>query len=394
MGIDKDLEIAVEEIRLKFLSNAEKYDRLKMFPHENFDSIVSAGLHAANLPENLGGLGFNAEQTCNLISNLASGCPSTALCLAMHYYSLGTFQHVFSEDMSNEILKNVVKKGEFFASINYPKIELMSNRNEISERIGINLRKVDDGYIVNGVKTFVSGCPRITYLPLYGFDESVPQGLTAVLTLLTDSGISIDETWDYSGMQATKSHNIIYDNVWIPADRLIGRKGMGIEDTQDSVFWFRLALASVYWGAAKAAYEHIKNIAKLRNDSISKRPIALMPGVQYKVADILIKLETCRHQILSCARQLDQETLKGRQFSSELYTSTLVTKQYVSQTANEILFLAMQVEGTGSLNRGSLLERLFRDVRAATFHPPAEDLLKEIIGKKELGIISIRNRWI
>lgn len=88
---------------------------------------------------------------------------------------------------------------------------------------------------------------------------------------------------------------------------------------------------------------------------------------------------------MACAQQADREK-KQTHYSSELYTKTLITKHFVTQAAEEIVELASQVEGFSSLQQGSLLERLSRDVKAAKFHPPSEDVLKEVIAKKSWAL--------
>ncbi|EML6324633.1 acyl-CoA/acyl-ACP dehydrogenase [Bacillus cereus] len=391
-----DLLNSIESLKLNFLENAKRHDQKPSFPYQNFDQVIKYSLHTVNLPKEFGGENWNSQQTCKLIMELASGCSSTALCLAMHYYSIGAFKNIFSREMQDCVFKDIEKNGRFIASINDPNIIFPHLQKDISESAKIRLNKTENGYLVNGIKTFISGFPCVHYLPVYGCieeNEGKGLGLTAVLTKLTDPGIKVDETWNYSGMRATMSYNVTFNNVFIPSDRLIGREGFGIEDTQDTIYWFRLALVSVYWGIAKTAYEHVKNLVKIKKDNISQKNFCHLPGVQFSIAEMRIKLEVAYNQIMSCARQLDKETIE-KNLSADLYTNTLITKQYVTKTVNEIVWLAMQVEGSSSLQKGNLLERLYRDVRAAMFHPPAEDLLKEVIGKKELGIIPFRNRWV
>jgi len=120
--------------------------------------------------------------------------------------------------------------------------------------------------------------------------------------------------------------------------------------------------------------------------------LAVMPGPQFALADIRIRLETSFSQLLTFARQADSECEEGR-FTDDLFQQSLVTKYYVTNQANEIVGKAMRIEGMNALNEGGLLERLYRDVRAATFHQPGDDLLMELLAKKSIGVMTLKNRW-
>lgn len=391
-----EMDTLISKVKHDFSKRAAYYDEAPAFPQENFDQIVEMKLHNVNLPQSYGGCNFGIEQTCDLLVEIASACPSTALCLAMHYYSLGGYKSIFSIDLQDKIFNDISTNGHFMASISNPNVLFQYSKEDIKDLTSLHCRKVDGGYIVNGTKYFVSGCPRIKYLPIYCYledNEIKSYGMTALLSEMSIPGMTIEESWNYSGMRSTMSHTVHFNEVFIPNNFLIGREGYGIEDTQNLVYWFRLALVSVYYGIAKAAYDYIVEYIKHKKDPISKKALAFMPGIQFSIAEMLIKLETSSSQIKMCAKRADQEEANG-QFTSELYTKTLITKQYVTKTANEVVWQAMQIRGTSSLVKGNLLERLYRDVRAAMFHPPAEDLLKEVIAKKTLGIMPIRNRWV
>jgi alkylation response protein AidB-like acyl-CoA dehydrogenase len=388
-------DINIDHLVKRFLDRFQEHDNLSQFPHINLNDIVAEKLHTINLSEHYGGRNFGLEETCNLLIDIASGCSSTGLVLAMHYYSLGGLNNILTESQKTEVFKDIQVNGEFIASISDPNILFARTKDDVKQVTDIKIDKTEGGYIVNGIKKSVSGSPRIKYLPIYGFQEGVRSryGITALLTTVNEKGISIDNSWSYSGMKSTMSNNIYFKDVFIPESRIIGREGFGIEDTQELIYWFRLALTAVYQGIALCAYNYIRGLAKVKKEKLSNHQLAFFPGVQRNIADMKIKLETSYSQIMRCAQLVDQSIINGA-FTDELYKLTLITKQYVSEAANQVVWLAMQVEGMQSLNQGKLLEKLFRDVRAATFHPPNEDLLKEVLAKKELGIISVKKRWL
>ncbi|BFH10918.1 acyl-CoA/acyl-ACP dehydrogenase [Paenibacillus melissococcoides] len=389
------LDKKINSMILGFREKAEYHDRTGAFPHENFDLVVEEDLHTLPLSAKYKGYGFNIEETCRTLISLASGCSATALTLAMHYYSLGGLNQVLSTELKERIFSDIAQNGTFIGSIGNPNVLLLPARDRMSTNIELQADKVEGGYLINGVKRNVSGSRRITYLPIYckqSGDFKNTYGITGFISQMTDKGIRIEDTWNYAGMRATDTNDVYFNDVFLPADRLFTREGYGIEDTQPLVYWFRLAFVSVYLGIAQAAYDQVIEMLVQRKDRLANKIMAFMPGPQFTLAEMKIKLESAISQLLITARQADEEctTLK---FTDELYISTLITKQVVTKNACDIVWKSMEVNGMSSLNHGHVLERLYRDVRAGTFHPPSDDLLKEAIAKKILGIIPSDTRW-
>lgn len=382
--------------------NANIYDQTETFPHEHFKNITEQNLHLVTLPVEAGGKSFTPEQTSKLISEISSSCSSTGLCLAMHYYTLAGLVSHYSNPYIKRMFHEIAYKGKFITSFNQPNV-MLSGYTTPGEKsktyTGISIHKVKGGFLVNGVKPFVSGIECASYIPIFGDqlgldEDSFEFGITALILEKEDEGVSIEnDSWNLSGMRASKSNNVILENVFVPEERLVGRQLFGIEDTKELVYWSRLAISSVYHGIAMAAFNHVKELVKKRIDRISNKALSFLPGVQFKIADIKIKLDTSYSQLLYYSRELE-EAMNQSRFTNELNVMSMVTKSYVANAANEIVWDSMQLEGMGSLNKGSLLERLYRDVRAATFHQPTEDLLKELLAKKTLGVITRKNRWV
>jgi len=384
----------LEQFRELVSARASQYDLQAEFPKENFQDLARYRLHTLTLPASVDGNGCGFEQTFQVIAEIASGCASTALCLAMHYYTVAGLGTLRSNEMLMRVFEDIRDNGAYMSSFNQPNVMSQYNKGQPSETVKISIKKVDGGYAVNGMKPFVSGCEFFKYYPVYGYQEHTGSkfGLTALMILRDDPGVSIEQAWLSSSMKATKSNHVQLRDVFVPEERLIGREGYAIEDTNILSYWSRLAISSVYYGIALAAYRYALDIVKKKTDIYSRSLLAVMPGPQFALADIRIRLETSFSQLLTFARQADSECEEGR-FTDDLFQQSLVTKYYVTNQANEIVGKAMRIEGMNALNEGGLLERLYRDVRAATFHQPGDDLLMELLAKKSIGVMTLKNRW-
>ena len=389
-----DIERALRRVIAEMAERATYCDQTRTFPYENFKLIVQEELHTVTLSREYGGLEFNVQQTVNLLARMAGACPSTALCLAMHYYSVGGFRRVMNAAMKDRVFRDIASNGEFIASISYPHV-IMVRPERTGDMIGIEAKKVEGGYLITGKKKYVSGSPMFKYLPVYCRLENAPSrslGITALLASTELNGITRNNSWTCSGMKATMSNEVVFEECFVPEDCRIGREHYGIEDTQELVYWFRLAYISVYLGIARRAFDHVLRISKEKRDSISQKPLTFMPGIQFNVADMHVKLETAFNQLMMTAQCVDAAIEAGK-ITPDLYVKTLVTQSYVSKVANEVVWSAMEIEGMSAMNEGGLLERLYRDVRAATFHPPHGDLLKETMAKTIMGVMTVKSRW-
>lgn len=386
---------AINDLVQSFLERALLNDSHDKLPDENFDDLIRHRLHTLTLDSKYGGNTYSFWDTSELLIRISAACPSTGLCMAMHYYTLAGLRDQNNETL-DKIFYDIWGNGHFIASFNQPNIISVQRSQTSEDCTSIVIEKAEGGYIVNGVKKTVSGAMRFKYLPIYGYHKGNMGsrfGITALILNTNDCGIEITPTWKMSGMRSTGSHDIQLNNVFVPEDRRIGREGYGIEDTPSLIYWSRLAISSVYLGIAKAALDYITVKMKQKQDFISKRSIAFLPGNQFRYANMKIKYETSYNQIYMFARQAEEEQSKGR-FSDDLFQKAAVTKYYVSSCANEIVWMAMEIEGSNSLMESSILEKLYRDVRASTFHQPSEDLLKEMLAKKSLGIIMPSKRWV
>ncbi|MFS0752938.1 acyl-CoA dehydrogenase family protein [Oceanobacillus sp. 1P07AA] len=384
------IEDKIEKLRLQYRQTAIKADNEFLFPYDNFENLIKEGLHTINLPDKYGGESLGFVDTSKMIVELSKGCPSTALCLAMHFYTIGGLQRMLSPEIKEEIFLKVWEEGALFGSIGDPNV-FLSNPKKSNKESYINITKVKDGYVINGVKRFVSGSFIIRYLPIYGIvgGESIKEyGLTALLIDMETKGISIKKNWNYSGMRASMTHDVSFENVYVPQKYLIGEEGEGVRYTENLIYWFRLLLVSVYQGISLKAYDYIIELVKNKVDKTTGKKLALLPSAQSKLAKMRILIKNSSTQLIFTCQKADKEN-KERSFTNSLYEDSLITKYIITNSAVKVINLAMDIEGTSSLNKSSLLEMLYRDVRAGSFHPPTDDKIEEYISKRELGIISI-----
>jgi alkylation response protein AidB-like acyl-CoA dehydrogenase len=204
-------------------------------------------------------------------------------------------------------------------------------------------------------------------------------------------GMAVVESWDAMGMRASGSHDIEFTDALIADECLIGEEGAGTEGGLSCLPWYALGIAAVYTGIAGAAFDFAVEYLKHRRLHPLPATVANLPGIQFSVAEMQVKLATARALIYKTAGEL----ARGADFGDALLAA-VTTPQYVATTAAlDVVTAAMQAIGGPSLFRRHPIERWYRDVRAGTLHPFTHYWLLEMIGKQALGIPADRQpRWV
>jgi alkylation response protein AidB-like acyl-CoA dehydrogenase len=193
-------------------------------------------------------------------------------------------------------------------------------------------------------------------------------------------------------MRATGSHDLRLTDCVVPSMMLVERRPPGNFDERGVALfaWFSTSIAAVYTGVATAARNFAVEYAQKRRPSVLARSIAHMPAVQFAVADMDIMLATARALTYTVA----DEWMAGQHHSPEGIVRLLQPKYYATPNAIEVVNKAMGVVGGLGIYKTTPLERYYRDVRAGTFHPISQDIIREWLGKSALGVdLTAEPRW-
>ncbi len=218
----------------------------------------------------------------------------------------------------------------------------------------------------------------ITMVRMEGLNGAPPS--TANLMVFRDDlGVRIDETWDSLGMRSTGSHDLVLDGVFLPAERLMNKRGPSIR-SGSSYTWFALGLAATTVGVARAARDYAVAFASERTPN-NNQTIKQYPGVRTRVARIDLLLQRSRALIVDAARAWESQSDVGMKPLDRVAVAKIDTLN----NCIEAVDLAMRVVGGVSLLKSRPMERYYRDVRAALHNPPMEDRALEQLAKSAFG---------
>lgn len=349
---------------------AARHDREGSFVAEAYDVLQSAGYLALAVPVELGGRGATIREVAMAQRELARHCASTALASVMHHHVVlfTAWRHRRGLPGAEATLRRVADEG----------IVLVSTGGADQTRPRGRAVRVEGGYQVSGRKIFASQSPVGTVLStMFPFED--PDEGQIVLNMavpMSSDGVTVLETWDAMGMRGTGSHDVELHDVFVPEERVLARRPHGKIDGPLQVI-LSVAMppiAAVYLGVAEAARDHAVTAVtgSARGDD---------PTVQRQVGLMDTRLRVAGWALDGALGIVgaDPEPSMGT------VAAVMAAKREIALAGIEVCDLAMDVAGGAGYYRSSPIERCYRDVRGAKYHPFSPDETLVHAGRLALG---------
>ena len=341
------------ELGESFSQRAKRYDREGTFVFKNYSDLKSLRYFSAMIPTEFGGGGLSYPDMCQVIRLLAQHCGSTALAFSMH-------QHLVAATIWKQQQKGI--GAETLRKVADQQLVLVSTGAR--DWLGSNgeLKKVAGGYLFSGRKHFASqsavGDVAVTSAPFQAEGDEW-KVLHFSVPFLTD-GVKVLDDWKVLGMRATGSQTIVFDDVFIPESAIaLERDRDAFHPVWSVVLTVAMPLImSAYIGIAERAVDLALSIGKkyARNQQH-------MPYIIGKLYNSLISAQTQWKAMYELTNDLDFTP-------DEAGTINILSlKTNVADLTIQTVKQAMEAVGGQSFYQKNELERLFRDIQAAQFHP-------------------------
>jgi alkylation response protein AidB-like acyl-CoA dehydrogenase len=255
--------------------------------------------------------------------------------------------------------------------------------------------RVEGGWRITGRKMFGSLGPHWDRLGFHAMDSGDPNAVVVVHGFVPHDapGLTTVPNWDAQGMRATESHDTALEDVFVPDSDVLCVVPAGPPShpaVAVMMVWALTLIANVYIGIAERALEiAVGQAARRTSIAIPRRTLAHNPLVQHQIAEMYLALDAAR----SCVDAVGQDWVGGIDHGPMWGPKVLAAKWRATVAANRVVDLACEVVGGSSYRRGTELERLSRDVRAARFHPGTDAFTHETVGKALLGLGGDEPRW-
>ncbi len=342
-----------ESIFSTLQKNAKKHDTDSSFVKENYELLKSHKLFSALIPEELGGMGMKYTAMCNLLKEMGKRCGSTALAFSMHQHLIAAAVWKYKHKNIGEATLRKIAENQLILVSTGARDWLGSNGN---------LKKTKDGYLFSAEKHFASqsvvGDVAITSAPY--LNENKEWKVLHFSAPIKQQGVSIIENWDVLGMRGTGSCGIAFDSVFIPENAIaLERKQDEFHPVWNVVLTVAMPLImSVYTGIAERAMEIV--LFKAKEGKINAPHLNFCLG---KLHNSLIAAQSQWKTMYMTANDLDFD------INHDNSATILSLKTNVVEACKQTVSDAMEIIGGQSFYAKNELERLFRDVQAASFHP-------------------------
>lgn len=346
----------VHKIGKDFESKAEQSDSNDSFVTENYSALKEHGFFKAIIPEELGGSGITHSDMCEILRVLAQYCGSTALALSMHQHLLSANVWKYKQGQGmEEMLKKVAANQTVLIS---------TGANDWLESSG-EMEKTNDGFLVTAVKHFASQSAGGDILVTSAAYEDPEQGWQVLhfSVPIKTQGITVLNNWQAMGMRGTGSHSVKLEKVFVPETAISLRRPRGeFHPVWNVILTVAMPLImAVYLGIAQKA----EKIA-IRHSSTQKKNRPYIPELIGEMHNALTTAELNVKDMIRIANDFDFKPID--QNGQEV----LSRKTNAANACIKVVEKAMEIVGGQGFYRSFGLERLFRDVQAAKYHPLQE----------------------
>lgn len=347
---------------------AGQHDAEERFVAEGFARLKDAGFFKALVPAHLGGGGAEFADVFGAIRVLGAACGSTALAFSMHTHlvAAAAWRLAHQNAPTEGLLRRVAAEDLILVS---------SGGSDWLDSGGV-AEKVEGGFRITARKPFSSGC-EVGDLLMTSAVHDDPEAGPTVLHFgvpLGAPGVSIEATWHVLGMRGTASNDIVLDGVFVPDAGIAGRRPKGK--------WHMLfhTISMIAFASIYSAYMGVADGARRRAIEIAaKRPA---DGDLIRLAG---EMENAHLRADLAMREMVELATDG-QPGPETTGRALACRTLVGDAAIETVERAMELAGGASFYRKTGLERAFRDIQGARFHPLREGPQLGLSGRLALGL--------
>jgi alkylation response protein AidB-like acyl-CoA dehydrogenase len=350
--------------------HAAEVDETAAFPKAAYDALRRAELHAPHLPQTYGGVGADAVSTCLIIEEIARACASSSLIPAVN--KLGSLPVVLagSAELKNRYLPPVARGEAMFA---YG----LSEREAGSDIAGMRTRALSrpgGGWRLTGHKAWITNAGVADFYTVMAVTDpsAGKRGISAFVVEKSDAGFTFGPPERKLGIKGSPTRELLFDDVLLPPDRLIGAEGDGMRIALTTLNHTRITIGAQAVGIAQGSLDVARDYLLGRRQF--GRPVADFQGVQFMLADMAMKLEAARQLVYAAAARSERNAPDLAYFGA-------MAKCVASDAAMSITTDAVQLLGGAGYTRDFPVERMMRDAKITQIYEGTNQIQRIVIAR-------------
>jgi len=362
-------EFAEEEVKpIAFMLDQEN-----KFPEEAIKKLADMGMLGIPYPKKYGGAGLDIISYAIAVEELSRVDGGTGVILSAHT-SLGSYPiSAYGTEEQKQKYLVPLAKGEKLGAFG------LTEENAGSDAGGTETTAVLDGdyYILNGEKIFITNAGKADIYIVFAIttpDIGI-RGISAFIVEKGQEGFSFGKHYDKMGIRSSGTAELIFSNVKVPKENLLGDEGSGFKIAMATLDGGRIGIAAQALGIAQGAYENALEYSKERVQF--GKPICQQQIIAFKLADMATKLRAARLLIYSAAELKENHENYGMEAA--------MAKQYTSDVCLEIVNDALQIFGGNGYLKGMEVERAYRDAKICTIYEGTNEIHRVVIAAHIIG---------
>jgi alkylation response protein AidB-like acyl-CoA dehydrogenase len=351
------------------------YDAAEQLPKDILAKMAELELFGGTVPVEWSGNGLDHVTFALLIEEISKVDHSLGVLMSMPSALVGSGILRYGSDEQRRRYLAPLARGEIFggAGVTEPR-----SGSDVAGTV-TRFRRAADGYVLNGQKAWITNLDIATFFVVFAMEEGRPRRgpLSAFIVPAASPGLTRNPFKNKLGFRPLCSGELIFDDLELPADALIGTHGDGFAIAMTAVGAGRLAVAARAVGIATACLED--GIAWAQNRETFDRPIASFQQVGAKLADIAMEVEAARQLVLHCARAIDDGAENAPVLAS-------MAKCFASDVAQRAATEAVQIFGSNGISDETRVGRLYRDAKVFQIVEGTNEIQRNIIARSLTGV--------
>ncbi len=355
---------------------AAEVDRSNTFPHALWREMGDLGLLGITVPEEYGGADMGYLAHVVAVEEIARASASISLSYGAHSnLCVNQIKLNGTADQKAAYLPTLVS-GHSVGAL------AMSEAGAGSDVVSMKLRaeKRNGHYLLNGTKYWITNGPDADVLVVYAKTDPAAgsKGITAFLVEKSMTGYSTSLHFDKLGMRGSNTAELIFDDVEVPFENVLGDEGRGTRVLMSGLDYERVVLSGIGTGIMAACLDEIMpHLASRKQFGQRIGDFQLMQG---KIADIYTKLNTARAYIYAVAAACD----RGSVTRADAAACVL----YASEEAMVVAHQAVQAMGGAGFMNDTPVSRMFRDAKLMEIGAGTSEIRRMLIGREMMGAVT------
>ena len=352
--------------------HALEWDEQKHFPVDVLRKAAALGMGGIYIRDDVGGSGLTRMDAALIFEALSQGCPVIASFLSIHNMCAWVIDAYGSETQRQKWLPQLTPM-ELIASY------CLTESSCGSDAANLSTKAVRDGddYLITGQKQFISGAGASDiYIVMARTGAAGAKGISAFIVPKDAVGLSFGANEKKMGWNAQPTRTVMFDNVRIPAENLIGQEGIGFKIAMSALDGGRLNIAACSLGGAQAAFDKALTYMDERKAFGSK--LHQFQALQFRLADMATELEVARTFLHRAARALDRH-------DADAVKLCAMAKRFVTDAGFNVADQALQLHGGYGYLSEYGVEKLVRDLRVHQILEGTNEIMRVIIAREILS---------